>query len=170
MLRRAAGVTLIELIVGIVVLAIAMNIIVSVLGPLSVKSVDPWHQVRAAELGQSLMNEIMGKAFDEQSSRSGSLLRCNESGAPACTLAANFGPEGESRAQFDDVDDFHLLDVSGAAINNILGNDSRMQDLYRGYRVQVQVSYHSAVSKRVVLTITTPTGAVIEFASLKGNW
>ena len=170
MLRRARGVTLIELIVGIVVLAIAMNIIVSVLGPLSVKSVDPWHQVRAAVLGQSLMNVIMAKAFDEQSSRSGSLLRCNESGAPLCTAAVNFGPDGESRAQFDDVDDFHQLDVSGADINNIFGNDSRMQDLYRGYRVQVQVNYHSAVSKRIVLTITTPTGGMIEFAALKGNW
>ena len=73
MLKPARGVTLIELIAGIVVLAISLTLITSVLGPLSIKSADPWHQVRAAELGHSLMNEILGKSFDEHSNRSGSL-------------------------------------------------------------------------------------------------
>ena len=59
MLRRNRGVTLIELIIGIVVLAISLSIITAVLGPLYIKSADPWHQVRAAELGQGLMNEIL---------------------------------------------------------------------------------------------------------------
>ena len=66
MLRRNRGVTLIELIIGIVVLAISLSIITAVLGPLYIKSADPWHQVRAAELGQGLMNEILGKAFDKK--------------------------------------------------------------------------------------------------------
>lgn len=170
MLARQHGVTLIELIVGIVVLGISLAIITSVLGPLAIKSADPWHQVRAAQLGQSLMNEILAKSFDENSSRSGSLLRCNESGAPACTVVGSFGPDGETRSQFDDVDDFHNLDVSGDQIGNIFGNDLRLQDVYRAYRLQVQVSYDSALAKRVLIRITTPTGDVVEFAALKGNW
>jgi MSHA pilin protein MshD len=182
MLKQERGVTLIELIVGIVVLGISLAIITSVLGPLAIKSADPWHQVRAAELGQSLMNEILGKAFDEHSSRSGSMLRCNEAGADACTALGSFGPDCangvpscgsgalEQRAEFDDVDDFHNLDLSGNEIGNIFGADARLQDIYRAYRLQVQVSYDTALVKRIVLSITTPTGDKVEFAALKGNW
>lgn len=182
MLKLARGVTLIELIIGIVVLAISLSLITSVLGPLYVKSADPWHQVRAAELGHSLMNEILGKAFDENSNRSGSLLRCDEAGAPACTLEANFGadcanggsscPAGpfETRSQFDDVDDFNGFDLTGEQISNIFGNDPRMTDIYRSYRLQVSVSYDNPLTKRVLIQVTTPTGAVIDFAALKGNW
>ncbi|HEX5793700.1 MAG TPA: prepilin-type N-terminal cleavage/methylation domain-containing protein, partial [Rheinheimera sp.] len=126
MLKASRGVTLIELIVGIVVLAIALSIITAILGPLYIKSADPWHQVRAAELGHSLMNEILGKSFDENSNRSGGLLRCDEDGAENCSCTATevvlafyrctagsdyfvFGPNGETRSQFNDVDDYHGL-------------------------------------------------------------
>lgn len=182
MLSWQRGVTLIELIAGIVVLAISLTLITSVLGPLYIKSADPWHQVRAAELGHSLMNEILGKAFDENSNRSGSVVRCNETGAPACSSEASFGPDCadgsascpggllESRPQFDDVDDFHGLDVSGNDISNIFGTDARLQDVYRAYRLQIAVSYQDALTKRIQLRVTTPTGDVIEFAALKGNW
>ena len=57
----ARGFSLIELIIGIVVLAIAMLFISAILGPLFVRSIEPWHQVRAAELGNSLMNEILAR-------------------------------------------------------------------------------------------------------------
>lgn len=182
MLKHQRGVTLVELVIGIVVLGISLAVITSVLGPLSVKSADPWHQVRAAELGQSLMNEILAKSFDEHSSRSGSLLRCNETGAQACTAEINFGPDCangvttcgtgalEQRAEFDDVDDFHNLDVTGDDISNIFGNDARMNEIYRAYRLQVQISYDTPRTKRIQLRITTPTGDAVDFAALKGNW
>jgi MSHA pilin protein MshD len=170
MLKQVHGVTLIELIAGIVMLGISLSLITAVLGPMAIKSADPWHQVRAAELGQSLINEILAKSFDEHSSRSGSLLRCNENGAPACTLATSFGPESETRSQYDDVDDFHNLDLTGDEISNIFGNDVRLQQVYRAFRVQVQVSYDSALAKRIVVYITTPGGDSIEFAAIKGNW
>ena len=183
MLKPVRGVTLIELIAGIVVLAISLTLITSVLGPLSIKSADPWHQVRAAELGHSLMNEILGKSFDEHSNRSGSLWRCGEAGAPDdCTEQVNFGPDCltggstcpggpfEQRSQFDDVDDFHDLNLSGNQISNIFGNDPRMIDIYRSYQLQISVSYDNALTKRILISVTTPTGDVIEFSALKGNW
>lgn len=169
------GVTLIELIVGIVVLAISLGIITSVLGPLFIKSTDPWHQVRAAELGHSLMNEILARSYDENASRSGNLLRCNENGAPACTAAANFGPDGESRVDFDDVDDFAGFSTPGDTLTNSVGDD--LTDVYRSYQASVSVSYAGAEVgmaaqqvKRVLVTITTPTGATVEFSAYKGNW
>ncbi|WP_333608358.1 type IV pilus modification PilV family protein [Arsukibacterium sp.] len=173
----ARGVTLIELIAGIVVLAVALSLITSVLGPLYIKSADPWHQVRAAELGHSLMNEILARSFDEQSSRSGSLLRCNESSANVCTPVANFGPDGsESRLSFNDVDDFDGFIGSGdTVLSNIL--DENLAASYRAYQVAVQVRYAGAEHgfsngdvKRIVVTVITPTGAQIQFSGYKGNW
>ena len=52
------GFTLIEIIIGIVVIAIVIAVVTAGMGPLFRQTVDPWQQVRAAELGQSLMNEI----------------------------------------------------------------------------------------------------------------
>lgn len=174
--QRQRGVTLIELVVGMLVLGIAVTLITASLLPLALRSTDPWHQVRAAELGQSLMNEILAKAFDEQSDRAGGRQRCGESGAPPCTPAANLGPDGgESRTGYDDVDDYQGLDVRGDAITNIL--DQALLDQYRQYRVQVQVSYDGAAlglangeAKRIDVTVTPPDGSAIRFAAYRGNW
>ncbi|MGI5310592.1 type IV pilus modification PilV family protein [Rheinheimera sp. WS51] len=178
------GVTLIELIIGIVVLAISLTLVTSVLGPLFIKSTDPWHQVRATELGQSLMNEILARSFDENSSRSGSLLRCNEAGALACTSQANFGPDGsETRLQFDDVDDFIAVNSLADALAYIDDAGER-EKYYRNYQVSVAVRYATAADlslssgaaigaeqlKVITLTVTTPNGEPIQFSALKGNW
>ncbi len=82
-LKRQAGFTLVELVIGIVVLAIALTMITVVLGPLYQRSSDPWHQVRAAELGHSFLNEIMARSFDENSDRAGSEFRCGASSNPS---------------------------------------------------------------------------------------
>jgi MSHA pilin protein MshD len=177
--NRQQGVTLIELVTGIVVLAIALTLITSILSPLYVRSTDPWHQVRAAELGHSLMNEILARSFDEQSDRSGGLLRCNELalGAPACTSEINFGPDGaETRLLFNDVDDFDGFGVTGdAIISNILATE--LTELYRSYRAEVTVYYagdelglEPQAAKRIIVTLMTPTDSRIEFSAYKGNW
>lgn len=177
------GVTLIELVTGIVVLAIALTLITSILSPLFVRSADPWHQVRAAELGHSLMNEILARSFDEQSDRSGGLLRCNEValGASPCTSAADFGPDApdgglETRLLFNDVDDFDGFGVTAdAIISNILATE--LSEVYRGYRAEVSVFYAGAelglapqAAKRIVVSVFTPTDSSIEFSAYKGNW
>ena len=178
------GITLIELIVGIVVLAISLTLVTSVLGPLFIKSTDPWHQVRATELGQSLMNEILARSFDENSSRSGSLLRCNEAGALTCTSQANFGPDGsETRLQFDDVDDFHGLNSLADALA-YMDDAGEREQYYRNYQVAVNVRYAAATDvvlssgmaigaqqlKLITVTVTTPNGEPIQFSAIKGNW
>ncbi|WKE66024.1 prepilin-type N-terminal cleavage/methylation domain-containing protein [Gallaecimonas kandeliae] len=175
------GVTLIELVIGMLVLGIAIVLITSSLLPLGQRSVDPWHQVRAAELGQSLMNEILGKRFDENSPLGGQ-KRCDESGAPACTDVAALGPDGgEGRSDYDDVDDYNGLDLTGDAITNIL--DQQLLSQYRQYRIQVAVGYdgnHNGVlneagaeerlAKRITVTVTTPGGQAIVFSAYRGNW
>jgi MSHA pilin protein MshD len=62
-LRGQSAFTLVEVVIGIVVLAIALVLITTALGPLYTKSTEPWHQVRAAELGHSFLNEVMARSF-----------------------------------------------------------------------------------------------------------
>jgi len=181
--EKSAGFTLLELIVGVVVLGIALLMISSILGPMYIKSAEPWHQVRAAELGHSLMNEIMARSFDENSSRGATLLRCNEAGADSCIAAMPGCPangmssatEEASRDLYDDVDDFHCFRGDGAAVSNIL-NES-LADSYRNYQVAVFVSYAGAdvglpnqSAKRVDISVILPSGDSIAFSSYKGNW
>lgn len=195
-----AGFTLIEVIVGIVVLAIALTLITAVLGPLSQKSTEPWHQVRAAELGHSFLNEVMARSFDENSDRSGGAYRCDATTeaptAISCTNVSNgpcdsFGPDPigacpgssavEARNDFDDVDDFHNFSATGDAITNILGLN--LTGLYNGYQVQVNVVYDGdfdnnpneigaaeRLAKRITVTVTTPGGQQFRFAAYRSNW
>ncbi|WP_019677303.1 type IV pilus modification PilV family protein [Arsukibacterium perlucidum] len=185
--RSQQGFSLIELIAGIVVLAIALSLVTAVLGPLYIKSTDPWHQVRATELGQSMLNDIMSRSFDQQSPRSGSMLRCGESSAPACTVQNADGSwpadPGESaadnRLRFNDVDDFDNFTVNGSLLTNILAED--LADVYRSYQLTVSVSYAAAGEvggislasdqvKVITVTVRTPTGNELQFSSYKGNW
>lgn len=182
-----AGFTLVELIVGVVVLGIALLMISSILGPMYIRSSEPWQQVRAAELGHSLMNEIMARSFDENSSRGSTLLRCGETvagvSAPNCIAAIPACPatgmssatEESSRDLYDDVDDFHCFRGDGAAVSNILNQS--LADSYRNFQVEVFVSYAGAdvgvanqSAKRVDIRVILPSGESIPFSSYKGNW
>ncbi len=75
---RQLGFTLVELVVGIVVMAVAFTIITTMLVTQSRDSIDPLHQMRAAELGQSLLSEITSRAYDQHSDHNGSVYRCGE--------------------------------------------------------------------------------------------
>ena len=92
------GFTLIELIVGIVLLAVALTGILGLLINQAPKAVDPVQQVRAAQLAQRLAGEILQKSFDEQSDHNGGRYRCGEVVAgvtiPACST--HYGPDGEA--------------------------------------------------------------------------
>jgi len=92
---KAKGFTLIELIIGIVMLAITLSIITALIAPQAQKSAEPITALRASELGQSLMNEIQSKSFDEHSDRSPPFRRCGEIlvGAQACTAPAELGAD-----------------------------------------------------------------------------
>lgn len=178
--KRAKGFTLIEIIIGLVVLAIALVVIAGVLGPLYQKTGDPWHQVRAAELGHSLLNEIMGRSFDENSDRAGGEFRCGEAGFTACSVfctnAAVNTAEAETRPGYDDVDDFNGLQLSGNDIVNSPGNLA-LNNLYLGYQASITVAcagseldQPQASVKKITVTITTPTGEAIAFSAYRSNW
>ncbi|WP_414829395.1 type IV pilus modification PilV family protein [Alteromonas sp. H39] len=186
-MRANRGFTLIELVVGMVIFSIVMLIVVNLMSAQSARSVDPVLQSRASELGQSIISEIMSKAFDERSSRTGNALRCNE--LTPCTASGNLGPDNtEVRGTFNDVDDYHGLIASGETIQSSLGQNIVSPDgaMYQGFRVAVQVFYDDnldginddiAGSATVVgnvkllrVTVTTPLDEDIVFTAHRWNF
>lgn len=168
-LRFNKGFTLVETVIAIAVFAVAMTIIIVAFNPAARQSADPILQVRAAELAQAYMEEILGKRFDENSGV-GSSTRCGEAGQPACSGA--LGPEGgESRATFDDVDDYHnLTEPPTDATGNPRANYSS------SYSVSITVSYAGADlglnandAKRVDLVIQAPNQSGYNFTFYKTN-
>ncbi|ALO36062.1 MSHA biogenesis protein MshD [Colwellia sp. MT41] len=178
-LRAPQGFTLIELIVGIVVLTISLSIVSTLIAPAEEKSADNVLQIKASKLGQSLMSDIISRAFDHNSDMAGGLVRCGETDAPACT--AILGPEDglggrvdadeDSRSQYNDVDDF---DGFSEKINSI---DGELDGGYNEFFIAVSVRYAGAdlglantLVKRITVTVTTPLGTAIEFTSHKANF
>lgn len=175
--RLAKGFNLIELIIGILLFAVSMAVIFSLIVPQSKQSIDPIFQVRATELAQSMLNEIMAKSFDQNSDRSEGVYLCGSGAenAPECTAVANLGPDGsETRADYNDVDDYNGLTVVKS------GTDSDLSSLYTGFSLNVVVFYDAdmdglddnavANTKYIKVSVTTPNNETIEFASYRSNY
>lgn len=178
-----SGFTLIELVVGMLVFAVALTFFSGMIVPQATRSIEPIFQVRATELAQSLINEISAKAFDEQSSRNGSHLRCGESGALACTGPANLGPDnGEGRSSYNDVDDYNDPFDANTRILNGAGNNIVIDgaNLYEGFSAKIRVTYDSNMdgqadnvtgnTKLITVIITTPSDEALVFASYRSNF
>ncbi len=191
-IKKPHGFTLVELIIGMIVLAIVMTIITGLLAPQAKHSADPIIQIRASELGQAMMNEILAKSFDEYSDRSPPWLRCGETGTDVCsatlgpdcldntkTAPACTGSSLETRATFNDVDDY-IGTWSGSAILDSLGTGTG--NYYTGYELTVTVIYDSdhddttintninATAKLITVSVTSSTNEVYGFSAYKGNY
>jgi MSHA pilin protein MshD len=178
---KQKGFTLIELIVGIVVLSITYAVLTSLIYPMASQSAAQVHQIRAAELGQSMINEILGKAFDENSDMSGGFVRCGEISTLSCTASSNLGAEpGEQRNNFDDVDDYNSINF-GDEIVNSSGNS--LADIYMGFNMNVSVindsdysgEYQSATdnektAKLITITVRSPQNDDYVFSVYKANF
>lgn len=178
-----SGFTLVEVIMGIVVMAIAVTFLISVLAPQARNSVRPVMEVKAAELAQTLMNEILAKSYDENSDHDGSRWRCDETIVVTinpCTTV--IGPEtGETRQHFDDVDDY---DTAGGQLsgNQLLNSSGTIIGTrYPGFAVQIEVSHDANgfngssagavnVAKRIDIIVTLPEGYSLTFSAWRGNY
>ena len=171
------GFTLVELIVGIVALAIVLTLMTTFIFPQARNSVSPIYQVRAAELGNSLLGEVMGRGFDENSDFTGGTQRCGEQNYDLCTDPANFGPDGETRDSFNDVDDYHQLESTFPNLQDALGEDIAVR--YPNFGLAVAVCYSddegncgNAITpfKRITVTVTTPDNTSFAFSGIRGNF
>jgi MSHA pilin protein MshD len=143
------GLTLVELVVTIVILAIALVAVTQMMGTGLSRSSDTLLELRTATLAKAYIDEILGKRFDEKSANNG-VPPCRApdgpGGVPAtqeCTVFASFGPDGgEVRDEFDDVDDYDDIDEGEGGLNPDLEDiDGNTRTGYDRFRVVVDVRY-----------------------------
>ncbi|MEX0965244.1 MAG: type II secretion system protein [Pseudohongiellaceae bacterium] len=148
--KKQKGVTMVELVLTIVILAIALTGISVMLSRGFNRSSDALIQLRAVSLAQAYLDEILGKRFDENSRNSGIPpcrgttgplgRRCSqETGTPQPEV---FGPDGsETRATYDDVDDYHNLSEGFGTGNDLEDAQGVLRTGYDNYTVNVSVRY-----------------------------
>lgn len=142
-LNNQNGLSLIELVVTIVVLAIALLGITSAFQFGLSQSADSTLQVRTVALAQAYLDEILGKRYDERTRARGT-PPCRSTAPPArqCTAEASFGPDGtETRARYDDVDDYHGLVEGVGEVNPLRDAQGNTRTGYDNFRVEVNVRY-----------------------------
>ncbi|WP_351121945.1 type II secretion system protein [Shewanella sp. T24-MNA-CIBAN-0130] len=169
------GFTLIELVVGMMVIAIAIVMLTSMLFPQADRAAKTLHRVRSAELAHSVMNEIWGKRYDQNTNPNGGVPACDSSAGSACSYALAvdgtpfLGPDGESRDTFNDVDDYNGLDQD----DKMLDSSQTYAQAYPRYRLKVTVEYLDSATKAqklITVAVTTPANEVINYQALRSNY
>lgn len=142
MVRSQRGLSLIEMVMTISILSIALTgITFTIQGGLS-RSANTLLEVRAVALGQSYLDEILSKRFDEQSQANGiPPCRLTVPASRPCTAEASFGSESETRATYDDVDDYHGLAEGDGEVNPLRDSQGGTRNGYDNFRVTVAVRY-----------------------------
>ena len=163
---RQLGFTLIELVIGMLVIAIAIVMLTSMLFPQADRAASTLHRVRSAELAHSVMNEIWGKRYDQNTNANGGTPACGSPLGSNCSTL--LGPEfGESRNNFNDVDDYNGLNETATMLNST----QTYANAYLNYRLSVTVAYGPAPNtKLVTINVTTPDNEVITYNLVRSNY
>lgn len=159
------GATLVELVMTIVIISIAIAGVVGAFSLIAGRSADPLNQTRAVTLAQLYMDEILAKRFADDSPVGG-----GQATTPDC---GNIGSDtGESRNDFDDVDDYDGLD---SAPEN---SEEDAITRYDGFNVLITVECAGSEvglaaddqAKRIDIRITDPSGNDYMFSAYRGNF
>lgn len=186
------GFTLIESIVAMVVMGIAMTILFSIFFPRVEDSGRPQYIVRASALGQSVMNTVLSRSFDQNSDPSGGLIRCDDTTAnsdldtdsPKC-LGSTGKDSGESVANdFNDSDDYigcwqQTNEPNSCQPLSDLINNS---DKYSNFKVEINVveantpelttnqPANTHIMKKITVTVSAQHYESFKLVAYRGNY
>ncbi len=123
-LASEAGVTLVELVVTIVVLSVALGGVLLAINQSVRGSADPMLQQQGVAVAEAYLEEILLRDYDEDA-------------VPGTSQSEGaWGPEaGETRGDYDDVNDYHGLSDNGAR-----GQDGAAIAGLGAYQVQITVT------------------------------
>ena len=129
--KQQKGVTLVELVLSIVIISVSLSGILSVMNLTIGHSADPMIQHQAVAIAESYLEEILVQSFNDPD-----------------------GTEvGETRATFDDVDDYNGLSDAGARDQN-----GAVVSGLENYQVNVAVSSVTLTAgipaKKAIVTVT----------------
>lgn len=150
-----SGVTLIETIIFMVVVSIALVTLVKVYSNAVNNSVDPVVRIRALELAQSQLDEILSRKFDENTP-TGGIPACDSTAGVAC-----LGIVADS--DYDDVGDFN-----GFTDNSQAGHTVSVSVVEAG--AELSSSMNNRHARRVTVTVSVPDGSPIRLSAYKVNF
>ena len=167
--RRSRGISLIELVVFIVVIAIGIGGVVASYGQYTKSSVDPIVRKQALAVAESLLEEASLQPFTYCDPTDPSVYTATSASAAQCpTLDEAIGPEaGEARTgsnPFNNVNDYHGFAMAGAGMTDITGASV---PLLAGYSTSVSVSVSTGEvpnllsnsdALKIVVTVAGPAG------------
>jgi MSHA pilin protein MshD len=150
MRNRSGGATLVELIVSIVVIAIAVTSVLGLLSEISVRSASAMMATQAESIASAYLDEALSQAF----------------------VDPNLPEAG--RQNFDDVSDYNFID-NGARDrqgNSIAGlGQYQVQISTAGPAgVQLGVAPNTTPAIRVTVTVTDPTGAITRLEGFRTSY
>ena len=199
MIKKVRGFTLIEIIIGIVVLSIALTGGLSLLISQVDAYRDPLIKEKSVQIAKRVVHEIQIRAYDEKSDIGGGIFRCSETvggiSLGDCSVEAKYGTDlGELMLDtLDDVDDFDTAKLCqklsgsyGCSDNNYLpvvyffsdaadeATQKRYNDYYAGFLVKIEVvpakiSGDEDSAKKITVTVRQSDGLEIEYSFIKAN-
>jgi len=198
MRRAQRGLSLVELLTFILVVAFGIAGLVAVFFHTSLRGHEPYLQQRALAVANAYMDEILHKRWDENTPIGGGCVETGSGlcaawcaartfpncggctpGAGVCSAVAAAGggaEEGADRGLFDDIDDYHGL--SDAPPRNALGAPMGSAGAFPGFRADVTVSHPAAAwngvpaseVKRIQVEASTPDGQTIRLVAYRLNF
>ncbi|HOY21917.1 MAG TPA: MSHA biogenesis protein MshD [Cellvibrio sp.] len=138
------GVSLIEMIVFIIVVGIASSALFATYNYSLLHNTDPLIQVRALELAQAKLDEVLALKYDANTPTGG---------IPACDTPTGVACDNSPDANVNDVDDFH----------------GTSDTPYTGYTRNVTVVAANDL-KLITVTVVAPRNLTITLAAYKANF
>lgn len=147
---RQAGVTLVELVVAIAIVAAGVSAVLAAYAAVATRSADAMGRQQAVAIAESYLEEIALKSFSDPD-----------------------GVESETpRAGWDDVDDYNGLSDAGVRDQNGVAVAA-----LSGYSVTVAVTATSALTgvpsasaRRIDVTVTGPQGVQVGLTTYRTAW
>ena len=169
MRRRCAGISLIELVVFIVVVAIGIGGVVAAYGQYTKSSVDPVVRKQALAVAESILEEVSLQPFTYCDPTDPAVYTATSATAAQCpVLLEAIGPEaGQARTgtnPFNNVNDYNGFAMAGAAMTDLTG---AAVPLLSAYSASVSVSASTGElpsllantdALKIVVTVTGPAG------------
>ncbi|AEY01691.1 prepilin-type cleavage/methylation-like protein [Oceanimonas sp. GK1] len=172
-MRRAnAGLSLLEYVVGLAILAIVL-VGAGLFFLSQPRQLDPVFQFRAVSLAEALAEQVMAVKYDAENNPQ-SQIRCGLDGADACTLPPS-PVVGSDLTDFVAVEDFNLWCEGGAINGNVLAGQLKLTraQLYARYTAQTCVTLNtddpSVPFKEVIISIKDQNGSDLSFTLHRYN-
>lgn len=96
LVKHQQGFSLISIVLSIIIMSAALLIVTTSLVPRSQHNAELMYSTKASELGAAVMDEIVGRQFDQNSGPNGGLPVCGSTINP-CTKPIDLGPDKKKR-------------------------------------------------------------------------